>query len=770
MNALVLLAASAAAHPVSGQLLGSGGAPLEGAEVRCEPAGTTTRTSADGTWTLDIDPGTWTVLLSAEGFEPATFQLLVVDDPLALDPIRLWPLQPDILTVVVTPGSFSLDRGASTLSLSTEDLEGMSWSEDATRAAMRLPGVTGSDYSSRFAIRGGEADEVLLTLDGMQLAEPFHQRDYQGGLFSIVDPEALDRVDLVTGGFSAEHGNRLSGIYDMHTRSGFEERQSSVGLSVLYARGYTHVPFLDGRGEALVTARRTTLDLVYPLVGQVENLPSFYDGLAKVSYDLTPDQTLSLHALHASDDTHVDNGGIDAYQLAYKNTATWARLRSAWSPTLFTDTVASATVLSQDRVGGFQKYDHSDKGTFAVSDVRSYLGLGLQQDWSWIPSDSFLLGAGFEVHHEQARYDYHYDQSEVRIHADGTLYDYVGQRDTQLDPSGQRMGAYVQTRIGIRERVYLQPGVRLDFATYAPQPLVMPRVAAAVPVGARTTLRAAWGLYSQTPMLYQIDVSHGATAVDSPQRATHYVLGAEHHTDLGLEVRVEGYVKDYTAVNPRWHNLRDQWEVFPEARNDDVRAVLDRARAYGGEVLVKLDRGGKVTVWGNYALARAEEHVVDVEYDGLLDERTGWLPRSNNQTHTLNLDVTWRPTPKWRLGGAFTLYQGWVRTTYTYDVGHLDNGHVHFSPHHAAYQGTAYPVYYRLDLRVSRELDLGRTTLTPYVHVINVTNHKNLHKFDLDTSNPDGTPSLDADGAYVPVRDDVYWLGIVPVVGMDWTF
>ena len=64
----------------------------------------------------------------------------------------------------------------------------------------RLPGVSSSDFSSRFTVRGGEDDEILITLDGMPLYEPFHQRDYSGGLFSIVDIETLQGIELNTGG------------------------------------------------------------------------------------------------------------------------------------------------------------------------------------------------------------------------------------------------------------------------------------------------------------------------------------------------------------------------------------------------------------------------------------------------------------------------------------------------------------------------------------------------------------------------------------------
>lgn len=62
----------------------------------------------------------------------------------------------------------------------------MSFAEDVTHAVSRLPGGASNDFSSKFTVRGGENTEVLISLDGMELYEPFHQRDYGGGLVSIV--------------------------------------------------------------------------------------------------------------------------------------------------------------------------------------------------------------------------------------------------------------------------------------------------------------------------------------------------------------------------------------------------------------------------------------------------------------------------------------------------------------------------------------------------------------------------------------------------------
>ena len=104
---------------------------------------------------------------------------------------------------------------------------------DPIRAIEVLPGVIStSDFSSSFNVRGGSADQNLILLDGVPIFSPFHL----GGFFSVFSADMVDRAELQSGGFSAEHGGRVSSVLDIVSDPGTGEFEVDAGLSVLAAR------------------------------------------------------------------------------------------------------------------------------------------------------------------------------------------------------------------------------------------------------------------------------------------------------------------------------------------------------------------------------------------------------------------------------------------------------------------------------------------------------------------------------------------------------
>lgn len=277
----------------------------------------------------------------------------------------------------------------------------------------------------------------------------------------------------------------------------------------------------------------------------------------------------------------------------------------------------------------------------------------------------------------------------------------------------------------------------LPAGTYTFDKLWSPRVSLAYAFSKNTFLRGAWGYYYQTQFINNLDVNHNASRFNAA---------------------------DY-------QNLRDPLEVFPEARNDVIKININGTTARGIELFVKYDLGKKVSWWCSYALAKVEDDVRGIEFDGLVTPRTGKVPRTTGQRHTLHADVNYRPNQRWHVSLSWQAYTGWHRTNYHYNTRTMADGRRLFYPVHEVFNATEYPMYHRMDLRVNRHFQLRKSRISAYVHVINLYNQKNLRKFDLNATHLDTDELIpDGNGGYITPRGDKYWFGLTPVVGVSWAF
>ena len=743
--------------------------------------GTTNGTTTDvnGRFSIpNLPDGNYSIVILSLGYSKKQIDNLIIGTNKVVDIGKAALKEEDILLreVVISPGSYSIMENAkstSQMTLSEENIKNMAWAEDVTRAVSRLPGISASDYSSKFAIRGGEANQVLISLDGMELYEPFHQRDFGGGLFSIVDIEAVRGIDLMTGGFSAENGNRLSGVFDLKTKNQpADKRNTSVGVSITNARIYTDGKFAKNKGSYLFSARRGMLDLTLKALNNKEYFPNFYDGLMKAVYQLNEKHFLSFHLLHAGDKAFFSpSSGGDALEKFYTNqnsTNSWVTLKSYYSKILYSRTILYGSNINHNRKGDVNKYEDTDKGTFTVKDIRAYSYFGIKQDWNWEAFEKLQFKFGFDAKELNAKYDYENSIHELRVNAKEELYYFDRALNIQMKPSGEQIGSYFTTRFKILPKLIAETGIRYDYASYTGDKNWSPRASLVYAFSKNTFLRGGWGYYYQTQFINNIDVNNGVVKFNSAELAKHYVLGFEHLFKNGISFRTEAYYKDLSNISPLWQNMRDHLETFPESRNDNALVTFNGITSKGIELFLRYDEGKKISWWFSYALANATDDVKDIQYDGLLIKRTGNVPRLNNQRHTIYADMNYRPTKSWHFSTSWQYYVGWPRTTYTYRYQYLPNGDLHLYAVHSLFNGTQYPAYHRLDVRANKTFKTKHGDITAFLHLVNVYNRKNLKKFDLDSRDNDNKLSIDANGNYVPTGDHKYWLGLLPVVGVKW--
>jgi outer membrane receptor protein involved in Fe transport len=733
-------------------------APLRGIHVRLLNTNRGTTTGTDGRFTITKVPvGNYDLIATAVGYAAQRRENLTVSEN-ALVEVKLElaeapiPLQ----EVVVTPGHYAIMSAESAVrqSLTGDDVKNIpQFGEDIYRAIRRLPGISASDYSARFTVRGGFNREVLVLLDGLELYEPFHLKDVYGGALSIIDLNAISDIQLMTGGFPVEFGNKLSGVFNIvSAQPSAGRRPTALGLSFSNARVLAERSFAGEKGSWLISARRGYLDLVLKMVDPESGFrPTYYDAYSKVQYRWRDRHTLTASLLYAGDKVNFKDSEDDGdfAQTRYGNAYAWLNLKSIFSPKIYAQSVLAYGHVDQNRRGSIL-----DDGEIlaTVRDERDLNIFNFKQDWSLALADRHLLKWGLQLDHFTSHYDYfnreRYERERTKA---GTIFDY-DTTATQLQPQGNELGIYLANRTRLTSNLTAEIGLRYDRVSYTNDSPLSPRLHLAYAFGRQTMLRLAWGRFRQAQGLHELDLQDGDARFYPAELADHSLLSLEHQLTGGLYFRLEAYHKRLNHIRPRHQNLSAALEFFPEAIDDRVRLEPARGSAKGIEIFLKQETGGKLSWWGSYAYAVVEEEILGKE-----------VPRPFDQRHTIYVDASYRPSANWRFNLAWQYRSGWPYTRVDFEPVEQPDGGRNYRKVFGTFHGARYPAFHSLDVKINRYFNTARGQVALFLEIINFYNHENVRNYDYFLRR---LPT----GEVVATRLVETWFPLLPSLGVSWEF
>jgi hypothetical protein len=748
----------------------SDGSPVPNAMIQLSD-GRGSLSNENGTFILlNVPPGTYSLTVTGLGWEPKDVSGIRVEDGgTARVEISLTRRIIPLSALVVAPGTFGILDEVSDFALQTltrEQIETFpQLGEDVFRSLRRLPGIASGDISTKLHLRGGRDREVLYILDGMELYEPYHLKDFEGTL-GVIDVQAVGGIDLHAGGFPVDFGNRMAGVFDMETRRPpVEGMRTALGLSITNASVMSRGTFGHGKGQWLFSARRGYLDIALSMTDADNDIsPKYYDVLGKAEYQLGSNHVVSAHLLHAGDrldlaEDALDIGSNGEITTGWGNTYGWLTWKAFFTPRVRATTLVSAGRISRSRQGLAEEPGRIEGPEAAlVSDEGSFDFLGLRHDWIIDFTDRFAGRAGVSAKGLWADFDYlHWAR---RLVADHTA-ERVGQTDTvqvTLDPTGREIGGYLAARFKPIPWGTAEVGVRYDDHSHTGDSDLSPRVHAFVDVSDRTTVRAGWGRYHQSQGMIELEVGDGETEFAPSEEATQVALGVEHRLENGVQARLEVYTREIARPRREYLNLWREILAFPELEGDRRKVEPTEARARGFEALISQD--GPAWDWSaSYTLAESEDRIEDL-----------WVPRFMDQRHALNLTVGYHPNPNWTLSGAWHIHSGWPYTpqeilfdTLTVFRGEGENWPLHWKEDFGPLNSERLPAYHRLDLRVTRRFQVRRGILDVYVDLFNAYNQSNLRSYDY------GLRWIDNRSMYIREPDDEL-LPILPSIGFRWEF
>lgn len=718
---------------------------LLGAEVSVESPRRTVRTDSAGRFVIrELPAGTIRVRFIALRHESVDTTVTITSGDttrltvtLRVTPQSLAPVR----TIAKSPARerFQDQATPSVVSISAAEVRRVPaiGETDVLRSVALLPGVVArNDFSAGFNVRGGEADQNLVLLDGIPIYNPFHL----GGLFGTFIDKAVSGVDVLTGAFPSRYGGRLSSVLDVKSLE--ETRRGAHGaaeVSLLSSSLFGGGTLGDGRLSWNFAARRTYADKVVEWIRGKNDFPyHFQDAQFRGRYLLPTGGTLGLTAYTGKDLLYYQDES--AASVDFPGTPSGVVIDDGGESITF-DWGNRVIGLTLDQpLGGrttlAQRLAFSEFSThFELPADTIFLAQSVGEvrlaGWLTHAWDHHTLDVGYEA----ARYRTAYRERLMLTGDDDDLAfpdPLATDGDTTMRQKPSMGAVYVEDLWKPNDRWLVRAGVRGEYVSGASWSGVSPRASVKYFATPTFALTLAGGRYTQWMRavrnedlpLRVFDLWLASDANVPVSSATHLVVGAERWLSDTRFVRVEGYGKRYDRLS------EPASTVDPRIRPSLLRFY--DGRSYGVDVYLRqLERNG-FSGWIAYSYG-----VTSRERNG-----TTYWP-GHDRRHNGNVVLGYAPAGhRWALGTHFgvasgTPYTGWagVMNRWRYDpIRNTWGGpgsagdEIVRGPRNAE----RFPLYWRLDLSAERRFAVGGATLKPYFNLVNVLNRKNVFLYTLE--------------------------------------
>jgi outer membrane receptor protein involved in Fe transport len=545
-------------------------------------------------------------------------------------------------------------RTGSSLYLTHDELESLP--ENVTRdlptlAEYSMPGAIGG-HDNFVHVRGNELS-LHQFINGVSFLDNPHQHFFPG-----LSPQIFESVNMVTGGFPAEFGNRFGGILDITTRSGASMNGSgsaSFSLGTLDQRtGAAEYGGGKGRfgyyfyGGAFATDR-------YLNPPEPDELHDHgHGGRGDVQLDYRGDKdffrllvTGGTSRFELPNTTEEQELSRDARRQLDSITTilSWQRAvseRTLFSAALYRRSVSDDILPTTDPVTSFAE---------ASRETRS---LGGKIDW-YQARGIHQFKAGLDFMGLRLRESFDFD---LREEGEGEM----AALSFQGSDNGSVMGLYVQDRLSPAPNLTLDFGLRFDrFDIVETDDEWSPRVGFAYHFpSAGSVIRASYSrLFTPPPIEYVLLASYLGNSSDVEEERVGSVKPYRQHLfevsfsqELRHELYLEAGVYHHAGENSFENSEIANTRLF-------VPTNFDRATATGMEIALELRPRERTGFVGRvqYALAKVEfEGPVSGGFPGEVLEPGEKVAPAFDQRHSLVANASYRSSWRDLEAGAILRY------------------------------------------------------------------------------------------------------------------
>ena len=598
---------------------------------------------------------------------------------------------------------------------------------DIIKSITLLPGVHGeADGAGGFEVRGGNAYQNLVTMDGMTLYNPSHLM----GIFSTFNDDAMSMATLHKGPIPAQFGGASSSALETYMKPGaLNKYHFSGSIGILNAKVAADGPIIKDRLSFSVAARRSYVDLFLKLIPQYRHtVMNFSDVNAKIHYKANANNYIdgsffvSRDNLAVSDLMTMNWGNLAGSVNWNCNTDNGWSLTTTASVTDYTTSMGMDIMASSQKMTQYiQSFSINERVRHHFSDTHS-LEFGIRSELLRVKSGDMYVDA---AHYLDIRSGW----------CNAAWIGYEGDVSKWLTLSaGARLSLFSSLAAGCFHefKAINEPEPLYADKTYTD---LEPRGSLRfningfhnIKIGASVTTQDIHGVRS-TSTTFPFD-RYAVTSVGvKPEKTVLYSTGYAGMTPDGdWDWCLEGYYKSIRNV----YDYKDGMGMFSRVNLEEIILGGD-GRSFGMELMLRKNNG-RLNGWISYTLSKTETRI-----PGINGGR--WYDASNDRRNDIAVVAIYGLSPKWKLSASWTFSSG--RPLTAPDEKYEIAGTTCY--YYSGRNTYKTPPSHRLDLSATYTRVGRRATSIWAFGIFNVYSHQSpfVIYFEDDPSKPSGTRAV----------------------------
>lgn len=617
--------------------------------------------------------------------------------------------------------------GSESLELSRLSLTPSIFGEaDIIKSITLLPGVRNeADGAGGFEVRGGNAYQNLVLMDGMTIFNPSHMM----GIFSTFNEDAVSNATLHKGPIPVTFGGASSSVLETHMKPGDSEKFNfSATVGILNAKVSASGPIVKDKLTFQVAARRSYVDLFFKLIPQYKGtVMNFYDVNAKVRYSANSSNTIDFSFFASRDnlavsklmDFHWGNIAGSVNWIARKNDWSFATVASVTHYT--TDMGMNIMDANQSITEYIHSYNLNEKINLEISENHN-LEFGLRSELLQVKSGDMQV----EMSRQREMRSGWQNAAWVRYEGN-----YGNHWNLEAGLRGSLFSAISQNRFHYFFALNETPP-EFDAKTYFN---LEPRASLKYQINECHNIKGGVSVATQnlhglrsTQTTFPFDRFALTSAYVKPEVASQYSIGyAGMTTNGGWDWSLELYYKNMQNV----YDYKDGVTMFSRINLESL-ILQGKGRSYGLEIMLRKNFG-KLTGWVSYTLSKTETRI-----PGINDNK--WYEAANDRRNDIAIVGIYDFNDRWNVSASWTFASG--RPLTAPDAKYLIDGVTCY--YYSERNSYMTPPSHRLDVS-ARYVKKGRrfTSIVAF-GVYNLYSHQSpfIIYFEDDPSKPSGTRAV----------------------------